>query len=132
MWMCADLIHVQFSVSQLFGIIRIGWPSLKGCLKLQVIFCKRATNTRALLRKITYKDKASYDSTPPCIVCSTVSNELTFVNFYLPPPAGCLDAECAVSVCALFRAVLVHGRDAPSLCGMSICVSVSLSVSVSV
>ena len=30
-----------------------------GCLRLQVIFRKRATNYRALLRKMTYKDKAS-------------------------------------------------------------------------
>ena len=44
-----------------------------GCLKLQVIFRKRATNYRALLRKMTYtdkrrmtcKDKASYTSLPP-------------------------------------------------------------------
>ena len=35
-------------------------------LKLLVIFRQRATNYRALLRKITCKDKASYDSTPPC------------------------------------------------------------------
>jgi len=33
--------------------------------KLQVIFRKRATIYRALLRKMTYEDKASYDSTPP-------------------------------------------------------------------
>jgi len=33
---------------------------------LQVIFHKRATNYRALLRKTIYKDKASYASTPPC------------------------------------------------------------------
>jgi len=32
------------------------------CLKLQVIFRKKATHYRALLRKMTYKDKASYDS----------------------------------------------------------------------
>jgi len=38
-----------------------------GCLKLQVIFHKRATNYRALLRKMTYKDKASYESSPPCV-----------------------------------------------------------------
>jgi len=30
------------------------------------IFCKRAYKFRALLRKMTYKGKASYDSTPPC------------------------------------------------------------------
>ena len=43
-----------------------GWRRLIGCFKLQVIFRKRATNYRALLRKMTYQDKASYDSTPPC------------------------------------------------------------------
>jgi len=45
-----------------------GWRRLVGCLKLQIIFGKRATNYRALLRKITYKDKAFYyyDSMPPC------------------------------------------------------------------
>jgi len=36
-----------------------------GCLKLRFSLRKRATNYRALLRKMTYKDKASYDSTPP-------------------------------------------------------------------
>jgi len=42
-----------------------GWRRLIGCLKLQVNFRKRATNYRALLWKMTYEDKASYDSTPP-------------------------------------------------------------------
>ena len=37
---------------------------LIGCLKSHVIFRKRATNYRVLLRKMTYKHKASYDSTP--------------------------------------------------------------------
>ena len=43
-----------------------GWRRCIGCLKVQVIFCKRATNYRALLRNMTCEDKASYDSTPPC------------------------------------------------------------------
>ena len=43
-----------------------GWRRPIGCLKLHVIFCKRATYSRALLRKMTYKGNASYDSTPPC------------------------------------------------------------------
>jgi len=34
-----------------------GWQTLTGCLKLQVFFRKRATNYRALLRKITYEDE---------------------------------------------------------------------------
>jgi len=48
------------------SVTRTGWRRLIGCLKSQVIFRKRATNSRALLRKMTYEDKASYDSTPPC------------------------------------------------------------------
>jgi len=44
-----------------------GWRRGIGCLKLQVIFRKRATMYRALSRKMTSRDKASYDSTPPCI-----------------------------------------------------------------
>jgi len=44
-----------------------GWRRLIGCLKLQVISHKRATDYGALLRKMTYKDKASYVSSPPCI-----------------------------------------------------------------
>jgi len=40
---------------------------LVGCLELQVVFRKRATNYRALLRKMTYEDKVSYESAPPCM-----------------------------------------------------------------
>jgi len=43
-----------------------GWRRLIGCLKLQVTFRKRASNYRALLRKMTCEDKASYYSTPLC------------------------------------------------------------------
>ena len=50
----------------IYWVGRTGWRRLIGCLKLQVIFRKRATNYRALLRKMTYEDKASYDFTPPC------------------------------------------------------------------
>jgi len=41
----------------------MGW---RGCLRLQVISRQRSTNNRALLRKMTYKDKASYGSAPTC------------------------------------------------------------------
>ena len=37
---------------------------------LQVSFCKRAIIYRALLRKISYEDKASYGSSPPCMILS--------------------------------------------------------------
>jgi len=41
------------------------WQRPRGCLKLQVIFRKKCPNYRALLRKMTYKDKASYGSRDP-------------------------------------------------------------------
>ena len=47
--------------------IRTGWRRLIGSPKLQIIFHQRATKYRALLRKMTYKDKGSYESSPPCI-----------------------------------------------------------------
>jgi len=48
-----------------------GWRRLIGCLKLHVIFRTRASHLKALLRKMTYVDKASYDSTPPCTEISS-------------------------------------------------------------
>jgi len=42
------------------------WQRCIRCLKLYISFCKRATNYRAFLRKMTCKDKASYASSPPC------------------------------------------------------------------
>ena len=51
--------------------------SFIGCLKLQVIFRKRATEYRALLRKMTYEDKASYNSTPPYIASITAAGILS-------------------------------------------------------
>jgi len=42
------------------------WRRLIGSPKLQIIFHNRATEYRSLLRKMTYKDKGSYESSPPC------------------------------------------------------------------
>ena len=68
------------------------------CLQSQVIFRKRATNHRALLRKMTYQDKASYDSTPPCstdschepdqgihIICVYTYTTHIYTNMYICP-----------------------------------------------
>jgi len=43
-----------------------GWRRLIGSPKLQIICHKRATKYRSLLRKMTYKEKGSYESSPPC------------------------------------------------------------------
>jgi len=49
----------------------IEWRNPIGCLKLQVIVRKRATSYRALLRKMTYKDKASFESLSLCMYTRT-------------------------------------------------------------
>jgi len=59
-----------------------GWWRPIGCLKSQVIFRKRATNCRALLREMTYKDTASYDTTPPCKRCVTCSL-CHYITYYI-------------------------------------------------
>jgi len=48
-----------------------GWRRLIGSRKLQIIFHKRAIKYWSLLRKMIYKDKGSYESSPPCIYTHT-------------------------------------------------------------
>ena len=48
-----------------------GWRSLRGSPKLQIIFHKRATKYKSLLRKMTHKYKGSYESRPPCTTGQT-------------------------------------------------------------
>jgi len=61
-----DVIHIHTCIFR-YTYTRTGWRRPVGCLELQVIFRKRATNHRALLRKITCTDKISYSSSPLCI-----------------------------------------------------------------
>ena len=61
-WYCAPFTFTVVCSSSFVT----GWRRCIGCHKLQVILRKRATNYRALLRKMTSEDKVSYDSTPPC------------------------------------------------------------------
>ena len=51
--MCKTCARQRIQIVTLHIISRCitGWPRPIGCLRLQVIFCKRATNYRALLRK---------------------------------------------------------------------------------
>ena len=59
------------SVDALCVIRATGWRRPIGCLISCITFRKLATNYRALVRKMTYIDRASYDSTPLCITSST-------------------------------------------------------------
>jgi len=63
MWFKANIHAIQSS----------GWWRPIGCLISWITFRKLATNRGALLRKMTYKDKASYDSTPACRVHEILS-----------------------------------------------------------
>ena len=86
----------------MYGKYSAGWRRPIGCLKSLVIFRKRATNYRALLRKMTHTDKISYDSTPLC-------RKLTFERLYQSDPtrrarlaaggALCWKVSCVLPVC---------------------------------
>ena len=64
---------IQLSLYFLTDITR--WRRLMGSPKLLIIFHKRATKNRSLLQKMTYKDKGSYESSPPCTsqTCEAIS-----------------------------------------------------------
>jgi len=74
-----------------------GWRRPIGCLKLQVIFCKRATNYRALLQKMTYQDKASYASLPPCRCFLVDSRNLSHTHNISVPLARSLACSPSLS-----------------------------------
>ena len=68
-----SLIECRISLDICKRILSVsGWRRPIRCLKWQVIFRTTATNHRALLRKMTYKDKASYGSSPPCNICKHI------------------------------------------------------------
>ena len=56
-----------------------GWRRLIGSRKVQIIFHKRATKYRSLLRKMTYKDKGSYETSPPCRLNAMTMSWLPYV-----------------------------------------------------
>jgi len=60
----SDITYTQ--THQIQRDTHTGWRRPIKRLKLHVIFCKRATDNRALLLKMSCKDRASYGSSPPC------------------------------------------------------------------
>ena len=78
------LINTPQHSSTLINMINTftGWRRLIGSPKLQIIFHKRATKYRSLLRKMTYKDKGSYESSPPCIRNSKICTFAEYRLFY--------------------------------------------------
>ena len=57
-----------------------GWRRLIGCLKLQDIFRKSATDYSALLRKVKYEDHTSNDSMSPCLILSVTQHHQTEID----------------------------------------------------
>ena len=97
---CSVLQRVVLSAELHFGT---GWRRLVGCLKVQIIFRKRATNYRALLRKMTYEDKSSYDSTPPCIKgCDAECYSLLQCVSVCCSVLQCVAVFCSVLHCVAF------------------------------
>jgi len=101
-FVCVDDHPLGFGGSSFSRVVKLkhlsltAWRRLIGWLKLRVSFRKRATNCRALfktatnyralLRKMTYKDKVSYGSPPPCSPWQTHSLYLksTWLQTRLP------------------------------------------------
>jgi len=102
-----------------------------GCHELQVIFRKRATNYRALLRNMTCKDKASYDYMPPCNGSSPTCTLLTsYSDKKTPHLSGhskardihfCDEMQCVAVCCSVLQCVAV-------CCSVLQCVAVCCSV----
>ena len=61
-----------FRVPECLQVKSTGWRRLIGSPKLRIILHKRATKYRSLLQKMTYKDKGSYESSPPCITYTSL------------------------------------------------------------
>jgi len=105
-----------------------GWRRLIGSLKLQIIFHKRATEYRSLLRKMTYEHKGSYESSPPCmyLVAIWTCNVLSLVAMcrccVLSLVATCGSVlQCFAVFCSVLQCVAV-------CCSVLQCVAVCRSV----
>jgi len=77
-----SMSHMWRSVTQVSASLHIRVNHTRycrciGCHKLQVIFRKRVSYRRALLRKMTHQNKASYAASLPCI---TRTLQTTYIN----------------------------------------------------
>jgi len=92
---CILISHGKFST---------GWQRLIGSPELQIIFHKRAIKDRSLLRKMTYQDKVSYESSPPC-------SELTlFSQFHVREPTlENIRNNQLYSICiSIYKCIIIH------------------------
>jgi len=85
-----------------------GWRRPIGCLKLQVIFCKRYTNYRAVLRKMTCEGKASCASWPPCSYSTTLWNHATHCNTLQHTATRCNTLQHTATHCNTLQHTATH------------------------
>jgi len=90
---------------------------------LQIIFHKRATEYRSLLRKMTYKDKGSYECSPPCTssFCSstlTLLHPATHCNTLHHTATHCNTLQHTATHCNYIQVCCFHGAVA-ILCPLS-------------
>ena len=117
------LVAVCCSVLQCVALFCIlshcvtGWQRPIGSPKLQIIFPKRATKYRALLRKMTYKDKGSYESSPPCTrisqgliacTCSALQHRSVRYSGLQCVAVCCSVLQCVAVCCSVMRCVALY------------------------
>ena len=98
-----------------------GWRSLIGSPKLQVIFHKRVTKYRSLLQKMTYKDKRSYESSPPFMWHLAPAKHIEFVCAY----EVCIYVHIMTHAYAIYRSTRQFSCTL-CLCPKCVCVCVSV------
>ena len=84
-----------------------GWRTPIGCQKVQVIFRKRATNCRALLRKMTSEDKASYRSSHPTVILHSDLKHLKYLQMLQRVAVCCSVLQCVAVCCSVLHYVAV-------------------------
>jgi len=91
--------------------VHTGWRRLIGSPGLQIIFHKRATKYRALLRKMSHKDKGSYESSPPCS-CARRSRVYTCMHIHICIGSVCIYVrKCTcerVYACGSGKTIYIH------------------------
>jgi len=95
-----------------------------GCLNLQVSFRKRSINYRDLLRKIIYKDKASYASSLRCNLESVcIDRDMPRGSMVLPIPPRTALSWSHKKQAKTFRMLLLLGLFAYTTLCLCVCVT---------
>ena len=97
--------NISLTRSHILVETNTGWRRPIGCLKLQIIFRKRATNYRALLRNMSYTDKTSCKSSPPCM---QFRNGTTSLAIYGRRTRHCLILSEFAILCFVFLHTHTH------------------------